>query len=485
MSNQVVPGLKTVNKMFKSISFTFASAYRKYFAVEANPDVRILFFVLIIPLTCMLFLLQWEPQILVFVFLGYTSAVIGFIFAKSTLVRDQLLSEEDQLYRMMVNYIGDVVIVHRMEDHSNVFVSPSIESVLGFSPDEIICKYGTFLIHPEDRKQLIQALRIESLERNPAFTITLRVQQKAGQFLWMELSGKAIVDPELDTISYTILSFRDATERKEIEEATRYFAEELMRKNENTFAPIPDDRQFNTLMASHDLKEPLRTMCSYIDLLDQKYKHQLDLSGRECLSYIKDGAERMNNMLDEVLLFSSMGEETTQIEKTDLKQVLNQVLIDLGPKIARSNTLISCESLPHINVDPRQFEHLLSNLLENAIKYSNQNNPLIEIYWEKKEGYWQFSVRDNGIGVPKEFQKEIFEMFRRLHSVAEFGGSGIGLAICKRIITNHGGDIWVESSENTTGSVFHFTIPVRARTINLATKQTVKPQSSNLVKQFQ
>ena len=116
---------------------------------EVNPNFRALFFVLFIPLVCMLFLLEWQPQILIFIFLGYSSAIIGFMFARTTLVRDKLLKEEDQLFRKVVNYLGDVVIVHRMNDHSNVFVSPSIQDTLGFSSKEIICKYGTFIIHPD------------------------------------------------------------------------------------------------------------------------------------------------------------------------------------------------------------------------------------------------------------------------------------------------------------------------------------------------
>ncbi|MEM9824164.1 MAG: ATP-binding protein [Bacteroidota bacterium] len=468
--------------MIKRTSLAFNDAFKKHFRSEERSDYRLLFFALFIPLTCMLFLLEWKPQILIFIFLGYTSAVIGFLLARTTLVRDQLLSEADKLYRLMVNYIDDVVIVHRMEDHSNVFVSPSIAGVLGFSPDEIICKYGTFLIHPGDRKKLIQHLKMEALEKNPSFTKMLRVQKKDGQYIWMELNGKAITDPESGVIVYTIWSFRDATERREIETATRYFAEELMRKNEQNKVLLPEGSYMNNMMASHDLKEPLLTMCSYINLIDQKYKHQLDLAGRECVEYIKDGAQRMNHMLDDVLTFSSMSKDTLKLTKTDSKKLLDEVLVELGPKIAQSNALISCENLPVINVDARQFQRLLYNLIDNAIKYSGKAHPLIEIYWQKKEGYWQFSVRDNGIGIPQAFQEQVFDMFRRLHSVSDFEGSGIGLTICQRIVANHGGKIWIESTPQEVGATFHFTIPVHMRTMNRMTKS--RTNANNLLKQY-
>ena len=427
----------------KDISISLPEGIRKYASADVGFNLQVVFFVVFLPLACMLFLLEWEPKILIFVFLGYTSAVIGFLFARMTLVRDHLLKEEDKLYRMMANYIGDVVIVHRMEDHSNVFVSPSIEDILGFQPNEIICQYGTFLIHEEDRKQLIQHLRLEALSRQPSFNCTLRVLKKDGGFIWMELSGKAILQENNNKILYTILSFRDVSERKEVENATRYFAEELMRKNETKVSNFSLNQNFPAMIASHDLKEPLRTIKSYIDLIDQKYKHLLDDSGKECVEYVKDGANRMTDMLDDVFAFTSVGEETTKIDKVDLKNLLDSVLVNLGKKIAESNAIISYETLPSINVDARQFRHLFQNLIENAIKYRGTSDPMIVIGWEKKEEEWTFSVSDNGIGIDPEFQDKIFDLFRRLHSVGDYGGSGMGLAICKKIVDNHGGKIWV------------------------------------------
>ena len=332
----------------KDISISLPEGIRKYASADVGFNLQVVFFVVFLPLACMLFLLEWEPKILIFVFLGYTSAVIGFLFARMTLVRDHLLKEEDKLYRMMANYIGDVVIVHRMEDHSNVFVSPSIEDILGFQPNEIICQYGTFLIHEEDRKQLIQHLRLEALSRQPSFNCTLRVLKKDGGFIWMELSGKAILQENNNKILYTILSFRDVSERKEVENATRYFAEELMRKNETKVSNFSLNQNFPAMIASHDLKEPLRTIKSYIDLIDQKYKHLLDDSGKECVEYVKDGANRMTDMLDDVFAFTSVGEETTKIDKVDLKNLLDSVLVNLGKKIAESNAIISYETLPSI-----------------------------------------------------------------------------------------------------------------------------------------
>ncbi|MEM9921107.1 MAG: PAS domain S-box protein, partial [Bacteroidota bacterium] len=257
------------------------------FNQEAN--TRALYLALILPLACMIFLLEWEPRVLVFVFLGYSSGVIGFLLARTMVEKDKLLKEEDILYRLLATNIGDLVIVHRMEDNSNVFVSPSIKAHLGYAPNEIICKYGTYIIHPDDRKQMSRKMSPEALQRNPSFNLTLRVQKKDNTYIWMELAGKAIPGESGET-TYAILSFRDATARKEVEAATQRFAQELMRKNTEAQSRQGKTEDFSSLMCSHDLKEPLRTIKSYIGLLDGKYKNQLDEAGQECLHFIQDGA---------------------------------------------------------------------------------------------------------------------------------------------------------------------------------------------------
>ncbi|MEO1518655.1 MAG: ATP-binding protein [Bacteroidota bacterium] len=426
------------------------------FNQEANN--KALYLALILPLACMIFLLEWEPRVLVFVFLGYSSGVIGFLLARTMIEKDRLLKEEDVLYRMMANHISDMVIIHRLEDNNNVFVSPSISELLGYAPDEIICKFGTYLIHPDDRRQMQRKMHPEALSRNPEFVLSLRVQKKNKTFIWMELAGKAILDDQGQP-NYTILSFRDATARKEVEAATQRFAQELMRKHSESRSPQLPSEDLSALMCSHDLKEPLRTIKSYISLLDDKCKEQLDASGKECLHFIQDGANRMSDMIEDIQAFSKMGSASVRKRPTDLEGLLEEVLRALNARITATQAIITREALPVASIDARQFRHLLQNLIENGIKYAGDKQPQMHLSWEKKDGQWVFRLSDNGIGIPKAFQETIFALFHRLHGVGEISGSGIGLSICRKIVENHMGRIWVESEGHGQGSTFVFTLP--------------------------
>ncbi|MEM9921910.1 MAG: ATP-binding protein, partial [Bacteroidota bacterium] len=216
----------------------------------------------------------------------------------------------------------------------------------------------------------------------------------------------------------------------------------------------------SSLMCSHDLKEPLRTIKSYIGLLDGKYKNQLDEAGQECLHFIQDGANRMTEMIEDIQALSSMGGHSISKRPTDMEKLMEEVLRSLQAKITSTNAIITRESLPMIAVDARQFRHLLQNLIENAIKYAGDKTPQLHLAWEKKDGQWVFRLSDNGIGIPPAFQETIFEMFHRLHGIGEISGSGIGLSICKKIIENHQGRIWVESEGVDQGSTFVFTLPI-------------------------
>ncbi len=432
---------------------------KKPMALSAEGNTRALYFALFIPLTCMLFLLEWEPRVFVFVFLAYSAAIIGFLIARYLMQKDEATTEQDVLYRLMAENTSDIVILHRMEDNSNVYVSPSISS-LGYQSDEIICKYGTYLIHPDDRRLLVQRLKMNKLKQNNRFLATLRVRSKDKSYIWMELKGQAIKD-EKGQITHTLLSLRDVSERKEVETVTRQLANELMLKNR---ASHTEDGmgQLAAIMAAHDLKEPLRTVQAYVDLMDQKYKNQMEAEAQECIHFIQDGTKRMQAMLNDIKSFSSIEGGKTQLGMVDTAKVVEEVLANLNSKIVSSGAIISYESMPTLPADSRQLRHLLQNLIDNAIKYAGDRTPYIHLSWQKNDGCWQFKLEDNGIGIKEEFQHTVFDIFRRLHAVDQYGGSGLGLAICKRIVDNHGGKIWVESDGEEQGSSFYFSIPIDA-----------------------
>ncbi|WP_440763295.1 sensor histidine kinase [Natronorubrum sp. DTA7] len=210
--------------------------------------------------------------------------------------------------------------------------------------------------------------------------------------------------------------------------------------------------------ASHDLQEPLRMVSSYLQLIEQRYGDDLDGDADEFLDFAIDGADRMRDMIDALLEYSRVDSEGDPLESTDLNAVLEDALTDLMVKIEEHDADIRAEPLPRIEGDPDQLRQLFQNLLSNAIEYNGTGTPEIRIGAEQVGSRWQLSVSDDGIGIESGDQERIFEVFQRLHSHEEHAGTGIGLALCKRIVERHDGRIWVES-EPDEGATFTFTLP--------------------------
>lgn len=213
-------------------------------------------------------------------------------------------------------------------------------------------------------------------------------------------------------------------------------------------------------VASHDLQEPLRMMASYSDLMRERYEKTLDETGKEYLASIIGGATRMHELIQDLLEFSRVGRSEITFQKTDLNQCLESVLQDLKIPLQENKAVVSLENLPSLSVVPSQMKQVFLNLIGNALKYRKKTEEIkIKIRAEKKDNEWVFSVSDTGIGINPQYHREIFLMFRRLHSRKEYSGSGMGLAIVKKIIERHGGKIWVQSEEGK-GSGFFFSLPI-------------------------
>jgi chemotaxis family two-component system sensor kinase Cph1 len=213
-------------------------------------------------------------------------------------------------------------------------------------------------------------------------------------------------------------------------------------------------------IASHDLQEPLRTVINFSDLLERRYQDKLDADGREFLGFIVSGVIRMRRLVDDLLEFSRTGHERVVRQPVDCEAVLMRVLANLGQSLAECDAAVTHDVLPSVLADAGQLEQLLQNLVGNAIKFRSDKRPEVHIGVEAQAADWLFSVRDNGIGLDPRFANRIFEMFQRLHSVGKYLGSGVGLAICKKIVERHAGRIWVESTEGQ-GATFYFTLPRR------------------------
>ncbi|ADB59975.1 GAF sensor signal transduction histidine kinase [Haloterrigena turkmenica DSM 5511] len=212
--------------------------------------------------------------------------------------------------------------------------------------------------------------------------------------------------------------------------------------------------------ASHDLQEPLRMVSSYLQLLDNRYKGELDEEAREFIDFAVDGADRMREMIDDLLAFSRVEHADGEFEPVDCTEVLDRVQDDLQVRIAETDAEILVDSLPTVSADVEQFEQLFSNLVSNGIKYNESAVPRVEVSAADRDDRWEFAVADNGIGIESAKTDRIFEVFKRLHHDDEYPGTGIGLSLCQEIADNHGGDIRVES-EPGAGSTFYITLPKR------------------------
>jgi PAS domain S-box-containing protein len=248
-----------------------------------------------------------------------------------------------------------------------------------------------------------------------------------------------------------LLVIEDITERKRAEEKLKQTLEELEHSNK-------DLEQF-AYAASHDLQEPLRTVSNFSQLLAKRYKGELDAKADQFIGFIVDGATRMQQMIDDLLAYSRVSTRAKPFEPTNCETVFDQALANLKMAIEESDALVTHDPLPTVMADASQIVQLFQNLLSNAIKFRKEK-PRITVSAAQRGNEWLFSVQDNGIGIAPEFMEYIFKMFEREHASAEYPGTGVGLAICKKIVERHGGRIWVES-EIGKGSTFYFTIPAK------------------------
>jgi PAS domain S-box-containing protein len=242
----------------------------------------------------------------------------------------------------------------------------------------------------------------------------------------------------------------DITMRKQAEERLEWTLVDLERSNKEL-------EEF-AYVASHDLQEPLRKIANFSEMLANRYQGQLDERADKYLGYVSDGAKRMKDLINDLLAFSRVGRADFRLIATDMNDILKGTLNDIQPLVREKQAKISHEPLPTLKVNSPQVRQLLQNLIANAIKFHGDQQPRIHLSARQEEREWVVAVRDHGIGFESQHAEDIFKVFRRLHTKEEYPGTGIGLAICKKIVERHGGRIWAESQPGQ-GSTFYFTIP--------------------------
>jgi PAS domain S-box-containing protein len=263
-----------------------------------------------------------------------------------------------------------------------------------------------------------------------------------------DITARKREEKELARVNRDLI--HEITQRRLVEEDLRRRTEELRRSNSEL-------EQF-AYVASHDLQEPLRMISSYLDLLGQRYRDKLDDKAERWIGIVVDGALRMKQLINDLLELSRVNTRGKPFVPVDSAAVLGQAVDPLRQAIQESAAVVSHGPLPLVRGDPSQLAQLFQNLIGNAIKYRGQQPPAIRVEALRNPDNWLFSVRDNGIGIDPQFHERIFVIFQRLHSRAEYPGTGTGLALCKKIVERHGGRIWVES-QPAQGATFFFTLP--------------------------
>jgi signal transduction histidine kinase len=255
------------------------------------------------------------------------------------------------------------------------------------------------------------------------------------------------------------LAWRQANQSLQNEISERRRAEEALEKKTEELARSNRDLEQFAYVASHDLQEPLRMVTSYVQLLARRYKGKLDSEADEFIVFAMDGALRMWRLINDLLAYSRVRTESSELESTDCEAVLHQALDNLKTSMEENGAVVTHDGLPTVFANSPQLIQLFQNLIGNAIKFRGSEPPRIHVSASRNGNGWTFAVRDNGIGIAPEYAKRIFILFQRLHSREKYAGTGIGLAICQKIVERHGGHIWVES-ELGKGCMVCFTLPL-------------------------
>jgi signal transduction histidine kinase len=268
---------------------------------------------------------------------------------------------------------------------------------------------------------------------------------------------------QTDELGQLVIAFNTmAAQRQRMEDELRRAHDELeLRVQERTaeLARSNQDLEQFAYVASHDLQEPLRMVASYLQLLERRYRDQLDAEALEFIDYAVDGARRMKTLINDLLAYSRVGTQGKPFAPTECNVVLEQSLLNLEQAITENQAVITHDELPTVLADESQLVQLFQNLLSNALKFRNDTPPRIHVGVRRSNGEWTFWVQDNGIGFDPQFAERIFVIFQRLHGRQDYPGTGIGLAICKKIVERHRGRIWVESQPER-GATVYFTLPV-------------------------
>jgi PAS domain S-box-containing protein len=359
------------------------------------------------------------------------------------------LRDREAKFRAVIETAADGIIIIDPQGTIEVF-NPASERIFGYRYDEVIGRKIDMLMPPSHARRHDQYLeRARRADEGQTIVICREVEglRKDGSTVPLELS---VGEARQDGTRVFVGIIRDISERKRADQERQCALDKLARSNR-------DLEQFARVV-SHDLQEPLRMVSSYCELLRRHCRGRLDNEADQFIDYAIDGAQRMQLLIQDLLAYSRVEARGAAFVETDANRPFELAVTNLQKSIAESQARITADPLPTVLADEVQLVQLFQNLVSNAIKYRRDAPPEISVSAEPRGAFWAFAVTDKGIGIEPRFARSIFEPFKRLHSRREVPGTGIGLAICGRIVERHGGEIWLDC-EYRDGARFWFTLP--------------------------
>lgn len=386
-------------------------------------------------------------------------AIVRDISARQAIEME--LERSEQLANNLIDAAPEAITVVDAEGYM-MRVNNRMEQIFGYRKEELLGQPVEMLL-PESYRGGHVALRHDYIANATVRMMgagrDVQGRRKDGSEFYIEVSLGAM---RIGEQRYVIASLSDISQRKAAEAMTREAAAKLARSNAEL-------EQF-AYVASHDLQEPLRMVASYVQLLERRYRDSLDAEAREFIAYASDGARRMQGLITDLLDYSRVQSRGNAFTPTDLNRVFDQTIADLAMQISDSGAELLLEPLPIVVADATQMRQLMQNLVGNALKYHGTGLPRVRVSARRIEAAepdfpdlapskgWLLTVDDNGIGIEPQYYERIFQLFQRLHTRSEYEGSGLGLALCRRIVERHGGRIWVRS-EPGVGSTFFAALP--------------------------
>jgi len=367
--------------------------------------------------------------------------------------------KSEKRFRAMIEKNADMITLAKPEGEL-LYVSPSLTTILGFTAEEYMSRPGFEFIHPDDIPGLVEQMTDILKKPGKSFFREQRILRKDGTWRWCE--GTVTNMLHEPAIGALVSNFRDITERKIAQEEIKKLNESLEQKVIDRTAQLESvnkELEAFSYSVSHDLRAPLRAIDGYSQLIEEDYGKLFDEEGKRLFEVVQYNAKKMGNLIDDLLDFSRLGRKELQKMKIDMNELAEGALMEIE-KSVKHHAKVKIGELGKAEGDYGLLSQVMVNLLSNAIKYSDKaEQPLIEIAAEKKDGEVIYSIKDNGVGFDMKYVNKLFGVFQRLHSEADFEGTGVGLAIVKRIVNKHGGGVWAEGKTGQ-GATFYFSLPI-------------------------